>query len=193
MKLVVRAMGSFLVAALAAVLVIATTCYTLIPELSQYISNTFPSETNIEFVSSVAADPNPTRSEPTDGEAYETKDYVYTYSSTEEGWSVSVKNKGKARYESLNGKIYSKPLINVSETFKGCTALVQAPAIPSGVKKMTSVFDGCTALTGLVAVYAEPEQYDDCFKGTTQPISLIGGSTMLSALTSTSNGNVSVE
>lgn len=194
MKLVVRTIGGFLVAALAVLLVIFSTSETLIPQLSQYVSNTFPSEKSLEFVSTVAADPAPEHSEPSDGEVYETKQYTYIFDAAADGWKVSVNDKNKARYPSLFGMLYGKPVVSMNETFKDCEFLTQAPAVPSGVKDLTSTFEGCSSLTGMLTIFAEPTTYDGCFAGTTQKVSLAGTSTLLSELSSTSSaGNVSVK
>ena len=194
MKLVLRTMGGVLVAALAVALVILITSETLIPNLSQYISNTFPSEKSLEFVSTIAADPAPEHSEPTDGEIYETKQYTYTYVSALDGWKVSVNNKDSARYSSLFGVLYGKPIVSLNGTFKGCEFLTQAPAIPRSVIDMTSTFEGCSSLTGLLTIFASPTTYNGCFSGTTQKVVLTGTSTLLSELSSTSSaGNVSVK
>lgn len=194
MKIVVRTMGSFLVATLAVALIFSLISYTLIPELSQYIKDTFPAEKNLELVSVVAADPDPEHAEPNDGDVFETPYYIYTYIADEEGWSVSVKSKEESQYASVCESIYSKPVVNMNGTFKDCQALTIAPAIPSGVKDMTSAFEGCTALSGTISVYANPEQYENLFAGTAQAITLTGSSSVLTELSATSSlGNVVIE
>lgn len=187
-------MGGFLVAALAALLIILATSETLIPQLSKYISNTFPSEKSLELVSTTVVDPDPEHSEPFDGEIYETEQYTYTYVSSLGGWKVVVKNKDNASYPSLFCSLYGKPIISLKETYKNCELLTQAPAIPAGVKDLTSTFEGCSSLTGLISIFAEPTTYNNCFVGTVNEISLTGTSALLSDLSSTSpNGNVKVK
>lgn len=194
MKIVVRTMGGFLVATLVVALVIFATSETLIPQLSQYVSNTFPSEKSLELVSSVAADPAPDSAEPSDGDVYETKQYTYTYDSTLGGWSVSVNNKNNARYPSLFGMLRGKPIVSMAETFKDCEFLTQAPAVPTSVKDLTSTFEGCSSMTGMLTIYAEPTAYEGCFAGTEKELSLTGTSTLLSELAATgSAGNVKVK
>lgn len=194
MKLVIRAMGSFLVAALAVLLVIAAISDTLIPELSQYISKTFPAEKNLEFISTVAADPDSDHSEPADGETFESKDYTYTYVASSGGWSVSVKDKSKAEYALLYETVYNRPVVSLKETFKDCSDLTQAPAIPKTVQNVTSAFEGCASLTGTIFVYSNPSQYTNCFAGTTKSITLNGTGSSLSELAATSSsGNVVVK
>ena len=194
MKLIARTMGGFLVAALAVVLVILATSGTLIPQLSQYISNTFPAEKNLEFISTVAVDPEPGHLTPADGEIYETNQYIYVYDATVEGWKVSVKDKTLTKYPSLFETIYSKPLVDMNSTFKGCESMIQAPAVPEGVKNLTSTFEGCAALTGTLVVFAEPDVYDNCFTNTVQTLTLTGSSSALSELSLTSIiGNVVIK
>lgn len=194
MKVVTRSIGSFLIAALAVALVISMVCFTLIPKLSQYISNTFPSERNLEFVSTTAPDPDPSHATPVDGDIYEDADYTYSYSAALGGWKLTVKDKTKSQYSLLCNTIYGLPVVDIGEAFKDCSQLTQAPAIPAGVKNMQSAFAGCTSLTGTMAVYANPEQFDNCFNGTVAAISLIGSSTSLTELAETSpSANITVK
>ena len=194
MKSVIRSMGTFLVAALAVALVICLISYSLIPELSQYVEETFPDEKNLELISVVAVDPDGSHVEPADGEVYETESYRYTFSSSAGGWLVATKDKTKSKYPSLCEAIYGKPVVRMKETFEGCASLTQAPAIPKNVRDMTSAFSGCSSLKGSLVIYASPTTYDDCFAGTNQPITISGSSSMLTELSETSlNGNVSVK
>ncbi len=187
-------MGSFLIAALAVALVITAVATTVIPGVSRYITNTFPSERSAEFRSAVAVDPDAGHAAPQNGDVYETEYYVYTYYESAGGWRVEVKETWRTQYPAIFEMIYSKPVVGMHETFKGCTAMTQAPAVPKSVTDMTSAFDGCVSLKGLVYVFADPNRYDGCFAGTTQTISLLGSSTMLPELTTTSvEGNVVVK
>ena len=194
MKLVVRALGAFLVSALAVVLVISLISSTLLPQLSDFITDTFPTEKNLEVVSVFAEDPDPAHALPADGDVYETEYYTYTYVSSANGWEAKVKDKNKVHYSSLCETIYGRPVVSLKETYMNCTLLKQAPAIPAGVTDMTSTFSGCSVLEGIVSIYAEPTQYSSCFDKTVEPILLTGGSTMLATLQATaSNNNISIE
>ena len=189
-----RAMGKFLVAALVVALIIALISYTLIPNLSQYISKTLPSEKNLELVSVVASDPDSEHAEPADGDIYENMNYSYTYDAGAGGWNVAVKDKTKTKYSPLNETIYGKPVLSINATFKDCTALTQAPAVPSTVKDMTSAFAGCSSLTGTITIYATPEQYSNCFTDTVESIVLTGNDAVLPDLSATSvNGNIIIK
>lgn len=186
-------MGTFLVAALAAGLVIALVAYSLVPNLSQYMQDNFPTEKNLSLVSVVAEDPNAEHSAPVDAEVYENADYIYTYISGSGGWRVAVKDKTKAQYSPLCETVFGAPVVSLNETFKNCSALTLAPAIPQTVKDMNSTFMGCTLLGGTVVVHGAPEQLSDCFKGTAADIVLYGDDTVLNDMAATAdNGNVSV-
>jgi hypothetical protein len=83
----------------------------------------------------------------------------------------------------------------MSDTFAYCTALTQAPVIPAGVTKMNRLFYNCHRLTGAVTIHANPAEYSNCFYQTVQPITLSGSSTVLNELaeTNATKGNVTVE
>lgn len=188
MKLVVREMGKVIVASVAVALIFAAIAYSLIPELTQYINDTFPSEKNLELISVVAADPEPEHSEPLDGDKYENSDYIYTFVAASGGWEVSVKDKTKVQYEPLYNTLYNKPLLSIKETFKDCVFLTTSPAIPNNVKDMSSAFYGCSSLTGTIMIYANPDLFTECFSGISKPVTLMGSSTVLSVLAATNPG-----
>lgn len=194
MKIVIRNLGSFLVAAIATSLILSLVCFVLIPALSQHITKTFPNEQNLEFNSVVFADPDPEHATPSNGDKYQTDYYTYVFDSSAGGWIVSVNDKTKTEYSALYAYIYGQRVVSIKETFKGCTAMVQAPAVPRGIKDMTSAFEGCTSLTGMLTVYAVPEQYSNCFNATAKDIYLTGSSTLLPELADTAPAeNVSIK
>ena len=78
-----------------------------------------------------------------------------------------------------------KNVTNLKETFKGCSALKNAPEIPSSVTNMYGTFWNCISLTGSITINANLDNYDDCFSGTTKPITLTGTSTKLEDLKET--------
>lgn len=82
----------------------------------------------------------------------------------------------------------------MDEAFCGCSALTEAPVIPSSVTEMRWTFRKCISLTGEIEINASPTSYDECFAGTSQPIVLTGTSTVLAELAATAtNGNVTVK
>lgn len=189
MKLVIRMLSSFLVAAIAFVMVITITADTLVPVLTEHVSKTFPSNRNLEISSSVGADPDPGHADPVNGEKYEVHDYVYTYEQSLGGWKVEVKDNTKEQYNSLCESIYGAPVVSLNSTFVNCAEMKAAPAVPKHVKDVKNAFSGCAALSGLVTVYANPTTYDGCFDGTKNTIELAGDSTVLASLCSTSAKN----
>lgn len=91
------------------------------------------------------------------GDTYTYGDYKYQYivrtemmgpmTITKTAMSVSVIDKTKTSYGAILDSIAGKPVTEMLGTFKDCTSLKIAPAIPSSVKIMTSAFSGCTSLT----------------------------------------------
>ena len=100
-----------------------------------------------------------------EGDMFLYGDYLYSYSSTNTGWSVMIATEdlGITTYipdficttvnqnsygpilESINGK----PVTDISYTFSQCSSLTTAPEIPSCVTNMHSTFNGCKSLTDL--------------------------------------------
>ena len=79
---------------------------------------------------------------------------------------------------------------NITGAFSG-TKIKTAPIIPSKVESMQVLFLNCSELTGEVVINANPTYYDDCFKKTTQPITITGSTTLKAELAATANnGNV---
>ena len=50
---------------------------------------------------------------------------------------------------SVPATINGKPVTVMSNTFKGCTGLIQAPELPNSVTNMSGIFEGCTGLNQL--------------------------------------------
>ena len=81
-------------------------------------------------------------------DTYEYDDYLYTYSSS--GWRVAlntaVTDKEQTSYGTILESINGEPVTDMTETFKNCGYMAEAPAIPAGVTNMTSTFKNCTRL-----------------------------------------------
>lgn len=94
----------------------------------------------------------------------------------------------------INAPAIPSGVSTMANTFADCYSLQTAPTIPAGVSFMTYTFLNCTCLTGEVVIHADPSgNYQDCFSGTANPITLTGSSTMLEELASTATGgNVTV-
>ena len=193
MKNIVSALGRTLVAAVAFILVLAVCNSTVIPVLRDYVKSSFPDSKNLEISSSISVDPDSAHGTPAHAETYTSDDYIYTYDSSEAGWSVAVKDKTQTRYEPICETIYGRPVISVNGTFEDCTELIIAPAIPTGVVDVRNAFKGCTALGGIVTIYATPTSFDGCFSGTVCEIVLGGSGEANDVLVGTAtNGNVTV-
>ena len=81
---------------------------------------------------------------------------------------------------------------DIDSAFAYCTNLETAPKIPSSVKVMCYTFSGCKKLTGTIEINANPTSYSGCFSGTTQPITLKGTSSKLTAIAG-GRSNITVE
>ena len=81
---------------------------------------------------------------------------------------------------------------NMSNAFESCTSLTTAPTIPSSVTNMARTFYNCPSLTGTIEINANPTSYSGCFSGTTQPITLKGTSSKLTAIAG-GRSNITVE
>ncbi len=136
------------------------------------------------------------------------------------GWAVMpVTNRTKTSYGEIHKEIRNRPVISMRDTFKDCTALVEAPIIPDSVIDMKNTFNGCTSLktaptipssvtniwntfnscislTGNIEVNAEPTNYLTCLEGTTQPITITGtcsAETKANLVGTANNSNVTYE
>ncbi len=85
--------------------------------------------------------------EPQDGDIYTHGDYQYTYSASDGGWAVRVKDNTKTEYGAILESINGQPVTSLNSTFWYCTSLKTAPAIPNSVTDMTATFRNCTKLT----------------------------------------------
>lgn len=98
-----------------------------------------------------------------DNDGYLYGDYMYQYSSSAGGWSVSlatedtgilyvvpdypVVTRNQTSYGAILETINGAPVTNLSTTFAGCTSLTTAPVIPSNVTNMEQTFYACAALS----------------------------------------------
>ncbi len=138
---------------------------------------------------------------PTTGDVYVCGDYEYRYnayisksvwteSEAQAGWGVAALDKTKTAYGEILSSISGADVVSLRETFRGCTALVAAPAIPEGVTNlyytyyncsalkaapvipegvvtMTSTFLGCVTLTEAPVLPSTVTTMDYCFSGCT--------------------------
>ena len=59
------------------------------------------------------------------------------------------------------------PVIDMDETFRRCTSLSTAPAIPSSVTTMIDTFRGCTSLTTAPTIPSSVTSLTRCFANCT--------------------------
>ena len=107
------------------------------------------------------------QTEPTlsNGDTHETADYIYTYNTSFDGWSVKVKDITRTEYEPILDNIKGKDVVSLDQTFKGCDKLEIAPKIPKTVIYMNETFMGCKSLKDELTVDSkELLEYKDCFK-----------------------------
>ena len=74
------------------------------------------------------------------------KDYKYTFHKSINGWHVEANLKTQQQYCEILEEIAGLPVLSMNETFKDCTALIEAPAVPGSVNDMRGTFSGCFAL-----------------------------------------------
>lgn len=67
-------------------------------------------------------------------------------------WTVYVLDKTKTEYGEIRSSINGRDVMVMNETFKNCTNLTVAPAIPNSITSMDDTFAGCTALTDVSKV-----------------------------------------
>ena len=120
------------------------------------------------------------------------------------GWNVSLNttmgapedltDKNQTTYGVILESIAGEPVEFLHATFAGCTSLTEAPVLPKGVTVIAFAFSNCTSLTGSVRIDSNNiTDYDDCFYGTSQPITLTGSCSILSDIAATGSGNVTVQ
>ena len=141
-----------------------------------------------------------------------TEDQVWEiYGLTEEmylpylaGWRVSLNtsmgapddltDKNQTTYGVILESIAGEPVKFMHDTFANCALLTNAPVLPKGVTTIASIFSNCTSLTGVVRIDSDNiTNYDSCFSGTSQPITLTGCCSILSDIAATGSGNVTVQ
>lgn len=100
---------------------------------------------------------------PSDGDMYLYGDYFYSYTSANNGWTVTlamaeygilnfipnypVVDGNRSVYGAIIESINGKPIVCVDSLFKGCDNLTVAPNIPNGVTSLWGTFTGCESLT----------------------------------------------
>lgn len=111
------------------------------------------------------------------GDTYEDTDYIYTFNRGVDAvdeetdidfgdkWSVLTKDKTKTSYSSLRSSICNEPLTNICMTYINCTALIDAPALPSGITDMTYAFFGCKSLVASPEIPESVENMAGTFYG----------------------------
>lgn len=115
---------------------------------------------------------------PATGDIFVYGDYEYRYNSYysgtkwvakdtdfdwEQGWGVRVLDATKTSYGAILENISDKPIINVRGTFRNCTNLIEAPAIPNGVIAMVQTFLNCTALEKAPVIPDSVEEMNQAF------------------------------
>ena len=123
---------------------------------------------------------------PVNGQTYAHGDYIYTYSESTAGWSVSLNESVVTRTQTEYGEILDNiqgfPVVDMTGTFQNCAKMTGIPEIPSTVTNLTSAFSGCTSLTGTVTIDVTPTAYTSAFSGVnfkTQNLKLNGTSNIL--------------
>ena len=93
-------------------------------------------------------------STPATGDTYEEGDYIYTYNKGGEygtKWSVAINtkvtDKNKSSYGEILSEVAGQPITSLYNTFRDCTKLTTAPAIPNSVTNVQRTFSGCRKLT----------------------------------------------
>lgn len=108
------------------------------------------------------------------GDAFRTADYIYTYIILYHAWGVRVRDKTKTSYSPLMAVIGGVPLISIDQAFKSCGNMEKAPAIPDTVKFMSSAFFDCKSLkeapTIPNSVWSMNKAFAYCQSMTTAPV-----------------------
>ena len=142
-----------------------------------------------------------------EGDTYLYGEYIYIYQPEIDGWHVLLAtedlglseifyeykwaDRNQTAYSSFLRVINNKPVVSLNHTFENCTVLETAPVIPANIKYMTGAFSGCVSLKGNIEINAKPTEYLECFKDTTEKITITGSTDKKSELALTANnGNV---
>lgn len=96
---------------------------------------------------------------------YEDEYYQYVWQGDEGlGYAVMVKDKTLSQYGKILEEIDGVQIVDMRNTFKDCTNLVQAPDIPSSVIAISGIFTRCTNLSGVLKIYCtELNVYNSAF------------------------------
>ena len=89
------------------------------------------------------------------GDKYVDEDYTYAYISGSYGsgshhipreWEVKATDKTKTTYGPIRSYICDKNITSLSDTFRDCANMTEAPSIPDGITDMGYTFSGCKLL-----------------------------------------------
>ena len=97
------------------------------------------------------------------GDRFTTIDYEYI--STKTGWKLVVRDKEKAYYQPILGKINGVEIVSLHKTFSDCRKLKVAPDIPQSVAFMSFAFDGCIKLVEAPKIPDGVLSFDGTFAG----------------------------
>jgi len=71
--------------------------------------------------------------------------------------------------------------------FRGCTSLAAPSSLPKSVSYMKNMFEGCSAMTGEMIVRRTSGTVTDALKNTVKPITLYGDQSFCSSIAATAN------
>lgn len=98
-----------------------------------------------------------------DGDVIEQGDYIYTYYSSVNGWSVEAVDKTQTTYSPIKENIYGIPIVSMQGCFYKCNNMVSAPEIPSTVTNMEYCFAECKSLSGTIIIPENVTNLSYCF------------------------------
>ena len=105
-----------------------------------------------------------------DGDVIEKGDYIYTYYSAINGWSVEVADKTQEKYGSIKTKLYGIPIVSMQGCFYKCNNMVSAPSIPSTIENMEYCFAECEKLSGTIEIPENVTNLSYCFFASSKDI-----------------------
>ena len=106
-----------------------------------------------------------------DGDVIEKGDYIYTYYSAIDGWSVEVADKTQEKYGSIKTKIYNIPVVSMQGCFYKCDKMTTAPETPATITNMEYCFAECKSLTGIIDIPENVSNISYCFFASSKDIS----------------------
>lgn len=92
-----------------------------------------------------------------DGTTYAYGQYIYTFLSVNNGWSVKlnerVVDKSKeTSFDPILEEIDGYPITSMNRTFENCIEMTQSPSIPSTVTRLCWTFKNCTKMSTMPAL-----------------------------------------